>query len=239
VQSGTLYFRTASDFCWFRGGGHSDVQSDPGGGALQMKLEQNGTLTLNNMFVAKGDIQLHGTRIDFRMPTGSDDTDPLLITRFHRGPDQNDLRVIIGDNIGGDDRFTVGPLYFADGLYKEHFVVENDGDVRVAHRLLLDGVAIPVDVRSGVRNLGQIGNGSGTDNFTVTSRLTSVSGAEIMVALSDIRNRGTAVDARWRVSPGAAPTRLSDNSFQFHVSWAVEDSDGDLLAYSYIVIFTP
>lgn len=48
VQSATLYFRSNYDFCWFRGGSHSDTRSNPGGGALAMKLSNQGELTVNN-----------------------------------------------------------------------------------------------------------------------------------------------------------------------------------------------
>src|SRR5262249_730567 len=45
IQSGTLYFRTATDVCWFKGGAHSDTQSDPGaGGNLQMRLDDQARL---------------------------------------------------------------------------------------------------------------------------------------------------------------------------------------------------
>jgi hypothetical protein len=45
VQASTMYFRTASSFCWFKGGVHSDAMSDPGaGGQLQMRLDDNGNL---------------------------------------------------------------------------------------------------------------------------------------------------------------------------------------------------
>jgi hypothetical protein len=160
IQANTLYFRTDFDFCWFRGGSHRNPRSDPGGGSLMMKLDENNVLTLN-------------------------------------------------------------------------------GDVRVAKRLFVDGAQVPVDVRSGFHVLNRIGAGTGTEPLEIPSRLTNANGAEIMVALADIRNRGTAVDARWRVAPGAAPQKLSANLWRFFVDWAVEDIDGDLIAFSWIVIFTP
>ena len=47
VQSWTLYSRSDADFCWFRGGTHSDTRSDPGaGGTLAMKLDGNGLLSV-------------------------------------------------------------------------------------------------------------------------------------------------------------------------------------------------
>ena len=239
VQNGTLYYRSGFDYCWFRGGGHSPNRSDPGGGALMMKLDENSALTLNGHLFARGNIELHGTRLDFRMSDGGFDTDLLQMLRFNRGFNQNDLRVIIGDDVDGQDRFTVGPVSSNDGLYKEQFVVRNNGEVAVGKRLFLDGVQVPVDVNAGVRPLNQIGSGTGTDQFNVTSRLTNVNGAQLMVALSEIRNVSTAVNARWKVVPGAAPQKLNANTYRFFVDWRVDDVDGELLAYSYVVIFTP
>ena len=50
VQSGTLYFRSDSDFCWFRDGGPSNTAADPGKssggtpGSLQMRLDGSARL---------------------------------------------------------------------------------------------------------------------------------------------------------------------------------------------------
>src|SRR5258708_1566563 len=47
VQNLTIYFRTASDFSWFIGGGHTNVQNDPGpGGDEQMRLGGNRALNV-------------------------------------------------------------------------------------------------------------------------------------------------------------------------------------------------
>ncbi|HKS72694.1 MAG TPA: hypothetical protein VJQ82_05815, partial [Terriglobales bacterium] len=56
VQGWTLYCRSDADFCWFRGGTHSDTRDDPGaGGTLAMKLDSSGQLTIN------GDVQTTGS----------------------------------------------------------------------------------------------------------------------------------------------------------------------------------
>jgi hypothetical protein len=55
VQAGTLYFRTASDFCWFRGGTHADGQDDPGGGNRVMMVDSSNKLTLSGDFTNTGD----------------------------------------------------------------------------------------------------------------------------------------------------------------------------------------
>jgi hypothetical protein len=46
VQSSTLYFRTNNDFCWFRGGSHSDARGDANGGTVAMRLDDNGDLRI-------------------------------------------------------------------------------------------------------------------------------------------------------------------------------------------------
>jgi hypothetical protein len=48
VQGWTLYARSNADFCWFRGGQHSDQRSNPGvGGALVMKLDSASNLSVS------------------------------------------------------------------------------------------------------------------------------------------------------------------------------------------------
>jgi hypothetical protein len=46
IQSATMYFRSDYDFCWYRGGSHSDIRDDPGGGSLAMKLDESSNLSL-------------------------------------------------------------------------------------------------------------------------------------------------------------------------------------------------
>src|SRR5207248_1347037 len=48
VQNNTTYFRTATQFSWFKGGTHSDNQGDPGpGGVTLMALTGGGQLTVS------------------------------------------------------------------------------------------------------------------------------------------------------------------------------------------------
>jgi len=46
VQSYTTYFRTddGGGFAWFQGGIHNDNQNNAGGGAIKMRLDNNGNL---------------------------------------------------------------------------------------------------------------------------------------------------------------------------------------------------
>ncbi|XHX78802.1 MAG: hypothetical protein RBJ76_02395 [Stenomitos frigidus ULC029] len=47
VQSGTTYFRSGANFCWFKGGSHSDARDNPGGGTRLMALNESGDLILS------------------------------------------------------------------------------------------------------------------------------------------------------------------------------------------------
>ncbi|WP_028066665.1 hypothetical protein [Solirubrobacter soli] len=45
VQNSSMYFRSDSEFAWFKGGKHAPNKSDPGaGGQLQMRLDSSGSL---------------------------------------------------------------------------------------------------------------------------------------------------------------------------------------------------
>ncbi|HEY0421391.1 MAG TPA: hypothetical protein VGC80_17885 [Acetobacteraceae bacterium] len=64
VQNWTLYQRTDGDFCWFRGGTHSDARSDPGaGGVLAMKLDQSSNLSVPGTIGAGGNLFARGQQV--------------------------------------------------------------------------------------------------------------------------------------------------------------------------------
>jgi hypothetical protein len=238
VQDSTLYQRSSSDFAWYRGGGHASGQLDPGGGALAMSLDSASRLTVVGGITSKGDVVLWGNKLDFRTATGGTDTDRMEIARFGQAVDHNDLRVVIGDNIDGDDRFVVGPIYFADGAFKEQLIVENNGDVKVARDFYVSGRKALIDVWAGEVFLNQTSNGSAVRHFTLVSRLPRVSSAQLMVALSDIGNQDTAVDARWRVE-WTSVAITPPNTVDFGVTWQLDDIDGRLTSFNYVAIFLP
>lgn len=60
IQDYTLYHRAASDFCWFRGGTHSNSRSDPGGGALAMKLDSGSNLSVFGDVTVAGNLNVDG-----------------------------------------------------------------------------------------------------------------------------------------------------------------------------------
>lgn len=236
VQDNTLYARAPLNFAWYRGGGHDDGALSAGGGARAMSLDSSSRLTVEGGLRSKARVEIWDSPLDFRDSGGGTDTDPLEIARFRRGADNNDLQVTIGDNVGGGDRLVVGPRIA--GAVQEQFVVENDGNVRVAGDLFVKGRNVLIDVIAGEFALEQLAPGSGTAMVEVHSaRLTSVSEAQIMVALSHIHNEGPANGARWKVSytPGTR-TLLPPNGARFPVQWQVDDTDGHLHSFSYIAV---
>lgn len=96
----------------------------------KVTLGPQGDVTAKGTVHAHGDVRLNGS-LDIRDATGGTDTDVFLITRHNRAPNQNDLRVVLGDDNWNDDRFVIGPVFFADGQFKENFVVTNSGATRI------------------------------------------------------------------------------------------------------------
>jgi hypothetical protein len=236
VQDNTLYMRAPLNFAWYRGGGHDPAALSAGGGARAMSLDSSSRLTVEGGLRSKGRVEIWDHPLDFRDAGGGTDTDPLEIARFHRGNDNNDLQVTIGDNQNGGDRFVVGPRI--GGSVNEQFVVRNDGNVFVNSGLFVNNVNVLIDVIAGEVALERHGAGSGTHDLLVTSsRLSSISEAQIMVALSSISNVDTAEDALWKVSyiPNSRII-LQPNQVRFPIQWQVGDSDGRLHRFSYIAI---
>jgi len=54
-QNATLYFRTNTNFCWFRGGVHSNLSCNPGAGGTVAMVLSSGGLTVNGTFVSASD----------------------------------------------------------------------------------------------------------------------------------------------------------------------------------------
>jgi len=243
VQDRTIYFRTDKNFAWYRGGGPDDGELASGGGATAMILDNASRLTVNGGLRSKGSVELWGQRLAFLDTTGQADTDPIEIYRHHQGSDSNHLRVRIGDNTDGADRFSVGT---ENGSFTERFWVDNQGDaffgggVQVTGRLTSRGHDVLIDSIAGEVFLNQQGAGSGTHVVEVTSsRIANVGSAQLMVALSDIRNLNAAVGARWRVHHTPGNFTVTGSTVRFPVEWRVDDADGHLLSFSYLAILMP
>lgn len=85
VQGWTLYSRTDADFCWFRGGGHSNVRSDPGGGTLAMKLDDTSSLNVyGDLFVrgAKVPIDVVQFLLTFTQASGTGSQTVTVVSRL-------------------------------------------------------------------------------------------------------------------------------------------------------------
>ncbi len=237
IQDSTLYQRSHQNFAWYRGGGPDTAALSPGGGATAMVLDNTSRLTVEGGIRSRGRVELHGVPLDFRLSDGGFDTDPLEIARVQRASDNNDLQVTIGDNTGGGDRFVVGPK--VSGTLEEKLVVVNDGTVQVAGNLFSRGHNVLIDIVTGEYGLNATGAGSDVYNLDLTSsRIANVSDAQIMVALSHIRNEDVATWARWKVSyTHGSRILLGGNRVRFPINWQVDDVDGQLLAFSYMAVF--
>jgi hypothetical protein len=217
---------------------------------VAMSLDAASRLTVHGGVTSRGDVQIWGSRLDFRTATGGTDTDPMEIFRVTRATDNNDLRVVIGDDLGGGDRFVVGPVWSGDGQFKEQLVVLNNGDVRIgrdfqvgrdariAQDLYVGNRKALIDVIVGQVVLNQTTSGSGTRSIFLISRLPRVTNAFIMVGLSDVANLGVAVNARWQVTPTVTQI-TAPNIVRFDIFWRVDDIDGRLTAFNYAAIFLP
>jgi hypothetical protein len=237
VQAQTLYQRSAGNFAWYRGGGHGSGELDAGGGAIAMRLDTSSRLTVEGGVRSPSNFELWGSAVDFRMPSGVTDTDVIQIKRVNQSPDHNDLVIALGDNTSGDDRFVVGPQ-LTSGL-AEQFVVENDGDVRIAGDLFVKNHKALIDVICGEVVINQFSSGSGNRSVTITSQsLPQVSQVDVMVGLSDIANVSVATNARWRVHV-ANKTIIPPNSARFDIAFLVDDIDGELITASFVAILRP
>ncbi len=82
VQNGTMYYRTDAHFAWYKTGGHSDATFDPGGGVIQMVIN-DGSLGISTaapkarLHVANGDIVVgddtNGRKFIFHSRSGRGD----------------------------------------------------------------------------------------------------------------------------------------------------------------------
>jgi hypothetical protein len=86
VQSATQYFRTHTDFAWYRRGSHNDGRGDPGGGTVVMNIDDTSHLRLfgaadiaHDLTVGAGGSAVVRTRHVWGKAYGSDDLDSLYL----------------------------------------------------------------------------------------------------------------------------------------------------------------
>ena len=110
VQPGTLYARSNTRFSWFVGGVHSDLQNNPGGGALAMTLT-TASLTVNGVFVSSSDrnVKAGFTAVDPKAILEKVAALPIQRWHFtndastpHLGPMAQDFHAAFG--LGTDDK---------------------------------------------------------------------------------------------------------------------------------------
>lgn len=235
VQSGAQYYRTDFDYYWYRRGKHSDGNGDPGeNGARQMRLDAAARLWVGGGVTSHAGVSLWGGKLEFMNADGGTDTDPMEIMRTG-GNDWNELRVVIGDNDFGDDRFAVGPSI--GGAFQQKFAVRNNGDVHVAGNIYVRGGQVPlsIDVQVGELWINKMSAGSGTVPLDVTTtRLASISKAKLMVSLCDIGNDFEATGARWSVA--ARDPFISGTTAHFPVDWLIQDIDGHIFRLAYAAV---
>jgi hypothetical protein len=104
----------------------------------KVTMDDEGQVETKGSVDVSGHVRLN-ERLEIRDPSGGIDTDILWIERARRGADQNDLRLVIGDNEGGDDRLVVGPR--VAGNVNAKLTVANDGTTRIAGEALIAGWA--------------------------------------------------------------------------------------------------
>lgn len=120
------------------------IRTNDGAGGNRVLIDSD-TLVIQNLTVEHGAVLKEGLDtwgpIVFKKSDGSDDSDPMLIERAATGANRNDLRVQIGDDVDGQDRFVVGPRFHGDQLFKEQFTVDNAGNVTATGALNIAGTA--------------------------------------------------------------------------------------------------
>jgi len=99
----------------------------------------------------RGNVIVDGA-LDLRDAGGGTDTDVILIRRNSRAADFNDLQLVIGDNLGGDDRLVLGPVPFGETAIREQVVIDNQGNVRAQGQISAgNGVAVSGGAQVGGR----------------------------------------------------------------------------------------
>jgi len=174
------------------GNGGNHILLDKDDVTAQSVSVMNG-ITVSGASVVKGGMELWGGQLLLKQSDGTDDTDPMAFSRFNNAPDRNDLRIQIGDNLGGDDRLVVGPVYFGDGQFKEQFVVDNQGNVKAAGSLQTTGT---------VNGRNVAADGAKLDGLPSSANFTAVLSGQLSDgAVIPLPAGYTEAQCKWIVSP--------------------------------------
>jgi len=129
-----------------------------GAGGYAFIHGSNDQLTINYMNQFTGGTQilsnLHIGHDDNSFPTGENrrlyfqgialNTDPIYMMKYNVATNKTDLRVCIGDDQNGDDRFVIGNVLSGTENWRDFFVVHNNGNTDVYGTLRANKVKVEV-----------------------------------------------------------------------------------------------
>ena len=114
--------------------GNKGLMIDPNGNVgigtetPQYKLQVFGDIAVGDQSGPEGTIGA-GNRL--YLGGIADNTDPMWIGRYNTGWNRSDLRINIGDDGAGEDRFLIGNIYVEDNNWHSWFSVVNNGNVGI------------------------------------------------------------------------------------------------------------
>jgi len=181
-----------------------------GGATFEQGLDSWGGAVFRNGLDSWGKVIL-------KLTDGTDDSDPMTISRARptNATNVNDLRMQIGDDLDGNDRFVVGPLYWADSQFKEQFVVDNQGNVKAKGDGHIDG---KLTTGGTVNGRSVAADGTKLDTISLHAKEVGVlTGIANDGATLPIPNGFALSECQWFVSPhfafGVVPLGTSNFSY--------------------------
>jgi hypothetical protein len=108
-------------------------------GGVAVSLE--GSLTVERLIAAKGDVQIHGRLLDFRDRAGGANGNEFTIRRDESAAGGEDLQIKIGDQSAGENRLAIRSGTTDKVTIADDGTTEIDGNVTVlnSQNLLIDG----------------------------------------------------------------------------------------------------
>ena len=183
-SSATTYFRSSNNFYWFKGGTHSDLPGDAGGGKWLMELDESGGLNVNGPLVVNGSLNFNGSLLVHGL---LDVAGPLVVN----GPSitflsttNNNFSVTLGQpgpGVHGSDSIYGSPNLWLDSdgaviakqglrisprngaaFFHTGTTAPNSGDVVVLDKTANDGAVVP---STGIQDTGVVGVAMDTTNL--------------------------------------------------------------------------
>ena len=120
------------------------IRTNDGAGGNTIRIDED-ALALESVTVTGAAIFQGGLdtwdKIVLKQTDGTDDSDPMVISRRNTASDSNDLCVQIGDNTDTKDRFIIGPIVSGQAAITEQFIVDNAGNVTAKGGANIGGTA--------------------------------------------------------------------------------------------------